>query len=284
MKMVRIFTQPVETVIEKRKSVRTYEEKTLEDKDKKRILSYMKDLTNPFGKKVRFSFLETKDNKKVLGTYGIIKGTVDYIGAAIKNEPLSLEALGYEMEKLILFCQDLGIGTCWLGGTFKREDFRSAMEISPEDLFPAVTPVGYPKEAKSMADNLVRFIAKGNMRKPFGELFFSIDFQHPLSEEEAGEYAGLLEMVRLAPSASNKQPWRILRNDGQYHFYLAKTPRYSDAFSYDIQRIDMGIAACHFQLSAEAKGLKGNIMVHEEPGVEIPDQMVYCFSWVPEQL
>lgn len=280
MKMERIFTRPVEKIIEKRKSVRTYEERALEEKDKKRIHAYMETLSNPFGKEVRFSFLEIKDNRKVLGTYGIIKGTVDYIGAAIKDEPLSLEALGYELEKLILFCQDLGIGTCWLGGTFKREDFRSAMEISPEDLFPAVTPVGYPKDAKSMADNLVRFIAKGNMRKPFGELFFSGDFQHPLLEEEAGVHKRVLEMVRLAPSASNKQPWRILLKDDQYHFYLAKTPRYSDAFAYDIQRIDLGIAACHFQLSAEEKGLPGSFAVLEDPRIEAPENTMYCFSWV----
>lgn len=281
--MERIFTRPVEEIIEKRKSVRTYEERPLEEKDKERIHAYMKTLSNPFGKEVRFSFLETKDNRKVLGTYGIIKGTVDYIGAAIKNEPLSLEALGYELEKLILLYADLGIGTCWLGGTFKREDFRNAMEISPEDLFPAVTPVGYPKEARSMADNLVRFIAKGNMRKPFGELFYSGDFQHPLLEEEAGVYKRVLEMVRLAPSASNKQPWRIVLENGACHFYLARTPRYSDAFSYDIQRIDIGIAACHFQLSAEEKGLKGNFMILEHPDAGAAENTVYCFSWIPEQ-
>lgn len=33
----------------------------------------------------------------------------------------------------------------------------------------------------------------------------------PLEKEEAGNYEAALEMVRIAPSASNKQPWRILK-------------------------------------------------------------------------
>ncbi len=34
--------------------------------------------------------------------------------------------------------------------------------------------------------------------------------------------AEILEMVRWAPSAVNKQPWRIVYKDGTYHFYEKK--------------------------------------------------------------
>lgn len=270
----------MEVVIEKRKSVRTYLDEPLRPEDKEGILSYMGGLSNPFGKEVSFSFLETKENRKALGTYGIIKGTVNYIGAAVKEEPLALEAVGYEMEKLILYCADKDMGTCWLGGTFKREDFKKAMEIKDGYLFPAITPVGYPKENKSLTDNLVRFIAKGDMRKPWSELFFMNTFHEPLDGKHAGKYERILEMVRLAPSASNKQPWRILLKEGLWHFFLAKTPGYSDAFSYDIQKIDLGIAACHFEMAALEKGIRGKVEVLSEPDMECPLNHHYAFSWV----
>ena len=274
------FNSPIELVIEKRKSVRTYLEEPLTGEDLEGILSYMRDLSNPFGKKVKFSFLETEGNRKALGTYGIIKGTVNYIGAAVKEEPLALEAVGYEMEKLILYCADKNIGTCWLGGTFKREDFRQAMEVEAGYLFPVITPVGYPKENKSLADNLVRFIAKGDMRKPWNELFFMNSFNEPVDGKNANKYERILEMVRLAPSASNKQPWRILLKEGVWHFFEAKTPGYSDAFSYDIQKIDLGIAACHFEMAAREKGISGKIAVLDQPDIVCPENIHYAFSWV----
>ncbi len=67
-----------------------------------------------------------------------------------------------------------------------------------------------------------------------------------------------MEMVRLGPSASNKQPWRILLKDAVCHFYEYKEPGYSDRFNYDIQRIDLGIAAAHFDLAVNEKGIKGH--------------------------
>jgi nitroreductase len=282
MKMDTIFKLPIEELIEKRKSVRTFMEKPLSEEDRKELQSYMETLENPFGVDVKFSFLETGEKKKSLGTYGVIKGAVDYIGAAVKEEPFAMEALGYEMEKLILYAASKGIGTCWLGGTFKREDFKKAMDIEEGTLFPAITPVGYPKESKSLTDNLVRFIAKGDLRKSWEELFFRDDFGHPLSVEEAKEYKDVLEMVRLAPSASNKQPWRVVRVNGSFHFYEAKSVGYSDSFRYDIQKIDLGIALCHFHLTADEKNLRGKMSVETAPEIKVPVNHQYCFSWSAE--
>jgi len=60
-------------------------------------------------------------------------------------------------------------------------------------------------------------------------------------------------MVRIAPSASNKQPWRIVKIEGAWHFFLERTKGYGDGIIFkllklaDIQRLDMGIAMCHFE-------------------------------------
>ncbi len=60
-----------------------------------------------------------------------------------------------------------------------------------------------------------------------------------------------LEYVRMAPSASNKQPWRIVMDvNGEAHFFIERTPKYGHALGYDIQMIDMGIALSHYVLAS----------------------------------
>ena len=95
-------------------------------------------------------------------------------------------------------------------------------------------------------------------------------------------------MVRLGPSASNKQPWRILRIGRSWHFYLQRTPNYREGFLYrmftqaDLQRIDMGIAMCHFELTARELGLPG-MWVNTNPGIDKLDDLTeYIVSWVEE--
>ena len=89
-------------------------------------------------------------------------------------------------------------------------------------------------------------------------------------------------MVQLAPSASNKQPWRILLKDGDFHIYEYKEPRYSDRFPYDIQRVDMGIAAAHFDFSLKEKNIKGHFNTTSKPRIELPKNMEYVYSWIRE--
>ncbi len=278
-----IFNTPIEEVIKGRHSVRTYTEDVIPEEIEKNIKAYISDLSNPFGAKVSFHLVESDaaTNAK-LGTYGVIKGARNYIGASVQEEAFGLEGLGYEFEKLILYITSLGLGTCWLAGTFKRSEFAKAMSIKEGDLFPAVSPFGFGDDKKSFSDSMVRFIAKSNTRKAWPELFFKQSFSTPLSNDDAGMYETPLEMLRIAPSASNKQPWRIVKDNELYHFYEQQSPGYSKPLGYDVQRIDMGIAACHFHLTAIEKGLKGEFKTLPAPLAEIPENTIYKFSWLAE--
>ena len=154
------------------------------------------------------------------------------------------------------------------------------MFIPSHEIFPAISPFGYASNRKSFADSLVRFIAKGDSRKPWTELFFNENFSTSLLPYDAGTYEDSLEMVRLAPSASNKQPWRIVKTENMFHIYECKSPGYSKTFGYDIQRIDIGIAACHFHLTAIEKGLKGEFKKLSNPISGLPENTNYIFSWI----
>lgn len=274
----------IEESVKKRYSVRNYKEQEVELDKRKAIESFVNSLDNPFGKKVNFHYLDNREmmNEEKLGTYGVIKGSMQYIGTTIKLEPMALEALGYELEAVILYLAHLGLGTCWLGGTFNRKGFAKAMNIEEDEIFPIITPYGYAATKKHMKEIVMRKMIKADQRKEWNQLFYINDFQSPLTKEKAGELEVPLEMVRIGPSASNKQPWRILIKDNACHFYEYKQPGYSDSFPYDIQRVDMGIAAAHFDFSVKEKGLKGYFDTECEPELELPHHTEYVFSWIRE--
>jgi hypothetical protein len=67
-----------------------------------------------------------------------------------------------------------------------------------------------------------------------GRTVYHNDFQTPLTPAKAADLEFPLEMVRLGPSASSKQPWRVVLINTACHFYEYKEPGYSDRFPYDI--------------------------------------------------
>jgi hypothetical protein len=128
--------------------------------------------------------------------------------------------------------------------------------LNPEELMPAISPVGYPAEKKSLTDRAFRFMAKSDKRKPWQELFFDVQPGNPLAKENAGVFGPVLESVRIGPSASNRQPWRIIRQGAAFHFFLARTPGYDKMLGeVRLQEVDMGIALCHFELAASELGI-----------------------------
>ena len=274
----------IEETVKTRYSTRTYTDQPITAETIEKINDYINTLSNPFSIKVNFKLLEANKSagSEKLGTYGVIKGSNNYIGATVENSELALEALGYEFEKLILYLTSLGLGTCWLGGTFNRSSFKNAFEVKENEIFPAISPFGYPSSKKRIADSLVRMVAKSDHRKSWNELFYNKKFSDPLAFADADAYAFPLEMIRLAPSASNKQPWRVVKDGTTYHFYEFQAKGYSTSFGYDIQKVDLGIAACHFHLAALEKDLKGEFKKLHTPILELPEQTEYIFSWVSE--
>ncbi|MFV0241030.1 MAG: nitroreductase family protein [Lacrimispora sphenoides] len=276
---------PVEQMVKQRYSVRTYQQSNpISEADKEKLMTYAKALSNPFGVPVSFHLLETKDsNAKKLGTYGVIKGTKVYIGVTVPAGAYSLEAVGYDFEKLILYATSLGIGTCWLAATFDRSAFTSAIGVKENEQFPAISPIGYASEKKSLTEALFRKTLKSNQRKNWNELFFKDSFSTPLTKQDAGEYASPLDLLRLAPSATNKQPWRVLKTNDAYHFYGQIDPSKTDEHPETIERVDVGIGASHFHLAALEKGLSGRFEKLSDVNIAVPTEVRYLFSWIPER-
>lgn len=272
----------VKDAVTKRYSVRTYDKRAIDKDVKEKILSYAERLQNPLGPRMRVQFIEkeTAANGEKLGTYGIIKGATTYLGVTITDEEYAPEALGYDFEQLVLYATSLGLGTCWLGGTFNRSAFTAAMEIREGEIFPILSPIGYPAEKRSFTEQIMRRSIKADGRLPWKELFFKKDFAASLNQEDAGEYQYPLEMLRLAPSAVNKQPWRVVVTDEAVHFFEKHTLG-AEPGGADMQRIDVGIGICHFHLAAIERNMTGRF-VRCVPQFEIPAGITYIASWIKE--
>lgn len=273
---------PLMEAIEKRKSVRTYLEKPLEPDDRDKIISFIDFLaseTHPFSAKVRIRLFDVdKDiSSKDLGTYGVIKGARTYLGVAVNEVPDAMEAVGYVFEKLVLYACSIGLGTCWLGGTFNKGEFAKAMELEGDEFFPIASPIGYPAPKNHAVDRIMRKAIKADSRKPFESLFFNGDFDAPLTMEDSDDYTPVLKALQLAPSAKNGQPWRIIKDGDTFHFF---EKRDIPSTGHDIQRLDIGIAGCHFDLAAKESGIEGKIVSFDEHPEE--KGLIYIFSWVKE--
>ena len=271
---------PVAETIQKRRSVRTYESKPLLLQDREALLMCMKQLDNPFGVPVHTYIIDKKLNAdgEKLGTYGVIKGASTFLGVSIPNTELASLAAGYEFENLILYATHLGLGTVWLAATFDRARFTSAMNIPKDELFLAISPVGYPAAKSSLTEKMMRSAMKSSSRKEWGELFYQIDFHNPLTKDMVGDYAQLLEMLRLAPSAKNAQPWRVLKTENAYHFYADYNPALSKGEKI-IKQVDLGIALSHFHQTALELGLTGAFKQMPQEDVDLPENIHYMISW-----
>lgn len=279
---MQYFDTPVGAVIRERKSVRTYKDVPLKKEDKEKLQAYAATVKGPFEAPLRLVLLDNKEIEKAsggkLGTYGVIKGASSYIAAATVNQGRAMEQLGYCLEMVVLYAASLGIGTCWLGGTFKRSQFADQIKLQEQELLPIVTPIGYPAEKRGMVESLMRKVAGSDHRKPWEELFFLEGFDHTLSKAAAGEFAEALEMVRLAPSASNKQPWRIVKQGNTYHFYLQHAKGYGTAMGFDMQKVDIGIAMSHFEMALAEAGIEGR-WVTEGQVPPAKEDTEYIISW-----
>ena len=258
--------------IKVRRSVRTYDGQTVDEDVLLQLLADTALCGNPFGIPVEFRFLNANDHGLVCP---VVTGTDLYVGGKIKKVPHACAAFGYSFEQLVLKAQAMGLGTVWLGGTMNRAAFEKAMELGKDEMMPCATPLGYTAQKMSVRETVMRKAIRADERLPFEALFFDGDAATPLSQEKAGDLAVPLEMVRLAPSAVNKQPWRVIVCDGAAHFYC-KRSKGEGSGELDMQMVDMGIALCHFALAAQESGLDAEF-VQADP--HLATDMEYVASY-----
>lgn len=248
-------------IIKTRKSVRTFDGRSLSKDDKGKLCSYIETITNPYDIPVKFVWLDPKEHGL---SSPVIAGEDAYIAAKVPKVGHCEEALGYSFEKMVLYAWSIGIGTTWIGGTMKRELFEKAAETADDEIMMIVSPLGYPAKEQSEVDKKLRDSIHGDERIPADKLFFESNFSAPLQSRHEP-----LEAVRWSPSAANMQPWRVVKAGNKYHFYEKHTEGYKAGVGWDVQKIDMGIALCHFMCMTDGK------FSMADPGIPVDEDTDY---------
>lgn len=123
-----LYTQSVVGLIEKRFSCRSYIVRPIGQEQRNQLSEVLSaSATGPLGTRVRFTLAAATEQDwtalKGLGTYGFIVQAASFIVGTAGEGMKNVEDYGYLLERAILFATDIGLGTCWLGGTFSKSSF-----------------------------------------------------------------------------------------------------------------------------------------------------------------
>lgn len=236
----------LEKAIFLRHSVRHFSKYTFDEESKAAIQSYIdKELADfsLFDADIAIEFRDKADlSEKPVGTYGVIRDAAGYLIVMCPKDLSSLLAAGYLVERIILNLVNLGVSSCWLGGTFDRKSLTETVSLKRNHIIPLVIPIGFKKEKFTLLEEVSHLFSNSSKRKKYDHLFFEDQIESPVRDLE---WRRRLLCVRAAPSAGNLQPWRVLIMQKKAHFFLDRKWSYRKMFPYDIQMVDMGIAIAH---------------------------------------
>ena len=149
---------------------------------------------------------------------GCTAAAVIIASSAERNARLHAGILG---EALCLEATAMGLGSCWIAGTYKRKMLH--VDLAVDETVLAIIALGVPAQVKEKPER---------RRKPLAKL---CDGDISLWTEELRAVA---EAVRQAPSAMNMQPWRLKLESDRF---IVDSPERS--------MLDLGIALCHAELA-----------------------------------
>ena len=191
-----------------------------------------------------------------------------YIVPVTSEDPMAWFNLGFSLEKLILEMTGMSLGTCWLGGYYDREKLAADLGLDRESSIPVIVAWGHP--SKQTWNKVMKKAGRLSARKKVEDIIHGPmpDYAH------GGYWRPLLEAVRWAPSAVNRQPWRLGVSPEAVHFYSTGKKR---ALAGSLLPIDMGIALSHFYLGCRQLNVPGRL---ERLKKESPRGLHYWYSYV----
>lgn len=215
----------IEELIKNRHSVRRYKDIPLKESDIAKINNYIKEINQN-----DLSFeLVTNENifKNLILGYGFIKNCNNYIILGGKDNELLEEKVGYFGEELVLKLLDLGIHSCFVGGTYKKKKVKNELKDGYKNVL--VLAIGYGENNGKLAKT-----------KTFDEI--------SISKDVPDWYKKGIELVLFAPSAINQKKW-------EFEFVKPNGVKIK-SFGKHFPKVDLGIAKYHFEIGAGKDNFK----------------------------
>lgn len=186
-----------------------------------------------------------------VGRYGRILAPW-YVAALAPEDKDSLECLGYRVQRVVLELTALGLGTCWIGGFYKKKAMDTSLNLDENWGVRALIAWGHRRN--ETWSKTLKFAGRMGKR-------LSPDKISPGPHEHVQyPWRTVLEAVRWAPSAANRQPWRLSFTPQGIHLYSVHRRMLRGYVP-----VDMGIAKCHLELACQQLGLPGSLQMAEHP-------------------
>lgn len=151
--------------------------------------------------------------------------TPHFLAIFSEEKPGWRENIGFMFQQVDLYIQSIGLGSCWVGLGWPTAD-----ELTPEGMrFGILMPFGYPKDVAE--------------RREVGE------FKRKTLAEIADVEDSRLECVRIAPSATNSQPWYFTHDGDVLHVYREELGLIKQRTHGKFNPMDMGIALAHLYVT-----------------------------------
>ena len=211
--------------IRARHSVRAYLEKPIPAELRTELDGFVARLNAESGLHIRIVYDDPTGFDSRLAHYGSFRNVANYIILAGKKEDDFDFRCGYYGEKLVLFAQKLGLNTCWAALTFNKKRVK---ELVPEG------------ESLCMVVALGFGASQGVPHR--GKDFSKVS---ELAGTAPDWFRDGVEAALLAPTAVNQQKFSF-GLEGE-----APTIRVKGLGTYT--RVDLGIAALHFELGSGRK-------------------------------
>jgi hypothetical protein len=214
-------------------------------------------VVTPFEHHVSIDYKSISNEKNVV----YFQGPKQFVILSTNQTPVEQAKLGFLGEQLVLYCESIGVRTCWMGHYKTREVYEIVYGTSkPDEDYPlyCIILLGYVPEKTGILD---RFSQKRMSKK--NRTVES--FLHKESLTEFPDFIRFsLELASRAPSAMNSQKWYYLVQEvnGEYSIELSKPKGYQH-FKWRYYDIDVGTAASHIWLGLKVKGKSPDVSVFD---------------------
>jgi len=211
---------PIADMIPRRRSVRSYKADAIDAATLADLRTCMDNLVPLVpGGKVVGRIIPTEH-----GSYWQKWHTPHFIAIFSDGSDDALLNVGFMYQQLDLYAQSRGLGTCWVGlGSL------TAAEPVPEGMKLAVMmAIGVPDAVPERT---------------------TADFKRKSMAEITDQLDDRLEALRLAPSATNSQPWFVTHAGDTLHIWREELGLIKQRTLGRMNKIDMGIGLCHLYVT-----------------------------------
>ena len=210
--------------MEARHSVRAYQDRSVEQEVRQQLEWFVKKCNQESGLHIFIRYDDPDGFDSRLAHYGHFRNVRNYIVLSGKKSEDFEYLCGYYGEKIVLFAQQHGLNTCWAALTFNKKKVR---ELIPSgETLCMVIALGYGEtQGVARKSKSVQDVTENGSDQPW--------------------FRKGVEAALKAPTAVNQQKFQFSMKNGEPFIRVKGLG--------SCTKVDLGIAACHFEMASGKK-------------------------------